>query len=171
MDRTTEAPAQQVHGGVEEGELPMRRQTKKRSKQESLAGLLQLEAARADDATRQMNEAVRLGKGMEELWNEARSELKACRRLHLMAVDDRRSLEIACELNMAEYLKADEALKVELLANQFMRAEMERLKADLAHSDADRRQLQRDVEAQKKVLDRWGRFDCVSPALRVSHAE
>ena len=34
-----------------------------------------------------------------------------------------------------------------------------------------RRQLQRDIEAQKKVLDRWGKFDCVSPALRASHAE
>ena len=47
----------------------------------------------------------------------------------------------------------------------------ETFKTDLAHSDADRRQLQRDIEAQKKVLDRWGKFDCVSPALRASHAE
>ena len=134
-------------------------------KKVSLAKRLKLAEARADDATRQMNEAVRLGKGMEELWHEAQSELKACRRLHLMAVDDRRSLEIACELNMAEYLKADEALKVELLANQFMRAEMERLKADLAHSDAERRKLERDVLAQRAELAKLQPFNRILGAF------
>ena len=123
--------------------------------------LLNLETARADDATRQFNEAQAAIKRME-------SEVEAANAN--MAEMGKRWKDV--ETHSREEIVRLKA-KCRMLYDEefFQRTCNAKLQDDLAHSDADRRQLQRDIEAQKKVLDRWGKFDCVSPALRASHAE
>ena len=134
-------------------------------KKVSLAKRLKLAEARADDATRQMNEAVRLGKGMEELWIEARSELKACRRLHLMAVDDRRSaerrrreLQIEANLWHGKFKDAQMHAKVEYDLLTEAREEITKLKEE-------RRKLERDVLAQRAELAKLQPFNRILGAF------
>ena len=113
-------------------------------KKVSLAKRLKLAEARADDAQRQFEDmASRYREVRKMMFNQA---------------------------NLA--LKADEALKAELLANQFLRDEIKllkgtvmMLKADLAHSDAERRKLERDVLAQRAELAKLQPFNRILGAF------
>lgn len=151
-----------------------------RSKQPSLAQRLKLETARADDATRQMNEAVRLGKGMEKLWNEAESNVKRMESeveaananmaemgerwkaaethskvSHQLLTEAREEIErLNAEREQVGTDYCIERMKVVRLEEQ-----VEELEIDLEHSDADRRQLQRDIEAMHKELSRLQPFN------------
>ena len=106
--------------------------------------LLNLETARADDATRQFNEAQAAIKRME-------SEVEAA------------------NANMAEMGKLWKAAETHSKVNHQLltdaREEIVRLRTDLAHSDAERRKLERDVLAQRAELAKLQPFNRILGAF------
>lgn len=91
---------------------------------------------------------------------------------------------VACDFNIAALSDCSEQLQkalaeIEKLKKDFNeqglrktaqwceeRHKVIQLTADLAHSDAERRMLQRDILAQQEILKRFAPFHVVSPALQ-----
>ena len=99
----------------------------------SLAKRLKLAEARADDAQRQ--------------FNEEREETQWLRRSSDEIMKGLEIVHYACGMNMQAYTQADEALKLQA-------DKVNQLETDLAHSDAERRQLERDNEWKDGELKR-----------------
>ena len=68
-----------------------------------------------------------------------------------------------CSDQLQEALNANKLLEG---GQRMLKATLEKLQSDLAHSDAERRKLERDVLAQSLEMSQWKNFRCVSPALQ-----